>query len=44
VCDLFLEPEMEGINQYALKEMDRAYTEGYECAKANMDKIKELLK
>jgi hypothetical protein len=39
-----LDPEMEGINQYALKEMDRAYIEGYECAKANMDKIKELLK
>jgi NTE family protein len=43
-CDLWLGPEMKGINQYAVKDMDRAYTEGYECAKANMDKIKELLK
>jgi NTE family protein len=43
VCDLWLEPVMEGINQYVVKDMDRAYAEGYECAKANMDKIKELL-
>jgi NTE family protein len=42
-CDLILEPEMKGLNQYVVKDMDKAYAEGYECAKANMDKIKELL-
>jgi NTE family protein len=44
VCDLMLEPEMKGLNQYVVKDMDKAYLEGYDCAKANMDKIKELLK
>ncbi len=42
--DVWLEPEMKGMSQYSVKELDRAYREGYECAKANMDKIKEFLK
>lgn len=42
-CDLWLEPEMKGINQYAVKDLEKAYAEGYECAKAKMSEIKELL-
>jgi NTE family protein len=43
-CDLWLEPEMKGMSQYVVKDMDKAYNEGYEITKKNMDKIKELLK
>jgi NTE family protein len=43
-CNLWLEPEMSGMSQYVVKDMDRAFNEGYEIAKKNMDKIKELLK
>ncbi len=42
--ELWLEPEMKGMSQYAVKNMDRAYTEGYEAAKAKMAEIKEFLK
>jgi hypothetical protein len=42
-CDLWLDPEMKGMNQYVVKDLDKAYQEGYECTKANMQKIKELL-
>ena len=41
--DLWLAPEMKGIHQHSTKDIDRAYAEGYEITKANMDKIKELL-
>lgn len=44
ICDLYLEPEMKGMSQYIIKDLDRAYDEGYEIGKANVDKIKELLK
>lgn len=44
MCDLYLEPEMKGMSQYLIKDLDRAYDEGYEIGKANTDKIKELLK
>ncbi len=42
--ELWLEPEMRGMSQYAVKNMDRAYAEGYQTAKARMDEIKEFLK
>ncbi len=44
LCDLLVEPEMKGMSQYALKDLDMAYAEGYEAGKANAGKIKELLK
>lgn len=44
LCDLLLEPEMKGISTYKVKDLDRAFDEGYQMGKANMDKIKELLK
>ena len=42
-CDLLLQPEMKGMSQYAIKDLDRAFEEGYLLAKDNMDKIKSLL-
>ncbi len=42
-CDLLLLPEMKGMNQYAVRDLERAYEEGYQTAKQNMDKIKSLL-
>lgn len=43
VCDLLIEPEMKGMSQYLIKDLDKAYIEGYEAGKANADKIKKLL-
>ncbi len=42
--DLLLEPEIEGMSQYVVKDLDFAYEEGYKNAKKNMDKIKRLLR
>lgn len=44
LCDLLIEPEMKGMSQYVIKDLDRAFDEGYEAGKANMQRIKELLK
>ncbi|MDE6586429.1 MAG: patatin-like phospholipase family protein [Clostridia bacterium] len=44
MCDLLIEPEMDGMSQYAIKDLDKAYDEGYAAGKANAQKIKELLK
>lgn len=41
--DLLLEPEMKGMSQYVIKDLDRAFDEGYEAGKANIEKIKELI-
>ncbi len=43
ICDLRLAPPMKGMSQYAIKDLDRAYDEGYDMAKQNMQKIKEIL-
>ena len=42
-CDLLIEPEMKGMSQYLIKDLDKAYAEGYAAGKANADRIKELL-
>lgn len=42
--EFWLVPEMKGLSQYAVKDADKAYEEGYFCAKAQMDKIKEFIK
>lgn len=41
--DLWLEPEMAGMSQYVIKDLDRAFEEGYALGKQNIQKIKELL-
>lgn len=41
--DLWIAPEIKGMNQYSTKDVERAYEEGYALTKANIDKIKQLL-
>ncbi len=43
LCDLYLEPEMKGHSQYAIKDLDTIYNYGYELGKENAEKIRELL-
>lgn len=43
LCDLYLEPEMKGHSQYAIKDLDVIYNYGYGLGKENAEKIKELL-
>ena len=43
MCDLLLEPEIKGLSQYAVKDLDKAFEEGYLLAKNYMQKIKGLL-
>lgn len=43
MCDMWVEPEMKGMSQYVIKDLERAYSEGYEAGKANAEKIKSLL-
>ena len=42
-CDLLLQPEMNGLSQYSVKDAYKAYEEGYLLAKKNITKIKNLL-
>lgn len=42
-CDLLLEPEMKGISQYLVKNLEVAYEEGYKLGKENADKIRALM-
>ncbi len=44
LIDLWLEPELENMSQYSIKEISFAYDKGYECGRRNTDKIKKLLK
>ncbi|MCM1546211.1 MAG: patatin-like phospholipase family protein [Clostridiales bacterium] len=41
--ELWLVPEMKGLSQYAVKDADRAYEEGYLTTKARMSEIKEFV-
>lgn len=43
VADLVLKPVMKGISQYAVKDLDIIFEEGYQLGKANAEKIRELL-
>lgn len=43
LCDLWLEPELKGMSQYVIKDLDRIYEEGYVLGKQNVQKIKELI-
>ena len=42
-CDLMLKPEMNGMSQYVIKDLEKAFEEGYLLTKKNMAKIKSLL-
>lgn len=44
LCDLLIEPEMAGMSQYVIKDLEKAFDEGYAAGKANAEKIRELLK
>ncbi len=43
VFDLYIEPDMSGLSQYDVKDLDITYDRGYEAAKAYMPQIKQLL-
>lgn len=43
ICDLLIEPEMQGYSQYVIRNLDKIYDEGYEEGKKHVSKIKELL-
>lgn len=43
LCDLLIEPELQGMSGFETKDIDRAFAEGYKAGKANMEKIKGLL-
>ncbi len=44
LCDLLVEPEIKGMSQYVIKDLNFAYDEGYKAGKESAEKIKELLK
>lgn len=44
LADLWLEPDMGNVSQYQIKYLQEAYDAGYETAKQNAAKIRELLK
>lgn len=43
LCDLYLEPELEGVSVMQVKDLDKPYYEGYKLGKLNAPKIKQLL-
>ena len=42
--ELWVTPKMEGMSQYAVKDMEKAYEQGYAATKENIKKIKKMLK
>ena len=42
-CDLLLEPELKGMSQFIVKNLDKAYEEGYRLGKDNLNKIKAII-
>lgn len=43
VADILLKPEIKGMSQYQIKDLDKAFEEGYKIGKENIYKIRELL-
>ncbi len=41
---VWIVPEMKGMNQYKIKNLEQAYNEGYALAKERIDDIKKLIK
>lgn len=44
LADITLRPPMHGISQYVIKDLPRAYEEGYNACKEILPRLKELLK
>lgn len=44
LCDLWLEPEIKGMSQYVVKNLDKAFDAGYKLGKENLENIKNLIK
>jgi NTE family protein len=44
MCDLYLEPPIQGYSQYNMKDFDVPFNEGYQMGKDNLSKIQQLLK
>ena len=42
--EFWLVPEMKGLSQYAVKDADKAFEDGYLTARAHMDEIKKFIK
>ncbi len=42
-CDLLVQPEMKGMSQYLIKDLDLAFDDGYKEGKAAAPRIRELL-
>ena len=42
--ELWITPEIEGMSQYVVKDLERAYEQGYAATKAQMKEIKNLIK
>lgn len=43
ICDLIIAPEMKGMSQYEIKNLDKAFDEGYAAGKEYSGRIKELI-
>lgn len=43
IADVLLKPELKDMSQYMIKDLDRAFDEGYKLCKENLDRIRELL-
>lgn len=43
ICDLYLEPELEGMSQYVIKNLSFAFEEGYALGKKNIERISKLI-
>ena len=43
IIDLWIEPQIENMNQFTFRNLDFAYEKGYESGKENVKIIKKLL-
>lgn len=43
IADITLKPELKDMSQYAVKDLERAFDEGYKLCKENIDKIRQLV-
>lgn len=43
IADITLKPELKDMSQYAIKDLDKAFEEGYKLCKENIGKIRSLI-
>lgn len=43
ICDVLIEPALDGVSQYAIRDFDRIFDEGYAVARKSVGRIKALL-